>query len=214
MALENYDDLKETIVKWLERPSMSPIIPDLIRAAEVRIADDVRLRSMEAEVYATIYEGTKIVPLFSGDTIVGFKGPVWVTDQQGYKTPMFERSEDYVNEHYPSDCVSRPKDFYLHGSDIVLACNSDAQYQIKGVYYRRFELSDYRPTNWVLANYPMAYVYATMIEAMLFLEADPRRFEAMYLEQLGRMRRRENREKTGAGPRRWRQMSIDGRQGA
>jgi hypothetical protein len=209
MAISDYYDLIDTVARWLERPSMSQHLPDLIKAGEVRLCDDVRLRAMEVDFSKSIASGdTTLTVKAPLDFMLAFKGNIYITEDDS-RTPLTERSKDYILTNYAPDLTDKPEAFYISGDgELTFNCEVDDDYTVSGTYYRRLHLSEYTLTNWILETYPYAIVYASLIEAMLFLEDDPRRFEAMYMEQLDRMRRRENREKGDAGPRVWRQCSL------
>ena len=144
-----------------------------------------------------------------------FKDTVFLVDGDGDSSPLTQRTSDFFLVRNSSQQDSgKPSEFYIDSDDrMVFDYKADEDYTVSAIYYYRLHLSDEHLTNWILENYPYVLVYATLIEANIFIEDDPRRFEAMYMEQLDRMRRHENRANHGSGPRIWRQCSLDGVRG-
>ena len=104
--------------------------------------------------------------------------------------------EDSAIARYPdTDTTGRPKVYYLSGDTIVLLPYSDDSYTLSGTYYKRLTLSDSNTTTWFLTNYPMVLLYGALIEALQYVEDDSRMYQAMYDDEIRRIKRRQNRER-------------------
>ena len=126
-----------------------------------------------------------------------FKGYLWVEDDNNYRTKVIPMDEDAAILRYPdTDTTGRPKVYYLSGDTIILLPFSDDSYTLTGTYYKRLILSDSNNTTWFLTNYPMVLLYGALIEAAQYTEDDGRMYQLMYDEQVRRIQRRDNRERS------------------
>ena len=210
MSISTYAELQTAVENWLDRDDLSTaMVKDLILAGEIRLYDDIKLRAMETALSESIIAGKISVDPIDG--FLGFKGTTFmVSDDTRY--PLIQESEAWVKSTFTdtaSTNTGRPDYFYVNSSGgFTFEKYTDAAYTMTGTYYKRLTLSDSATTNWVLSNYPMVLLYASLLEAQVLTEDDPRRYEVMYDEQLKRMRRNENRVRFGAQPRTFRQVPF------
>ena len=212
MSISTYAELQTALANWLDKYDLSTdMVKDLIAVGEYRLYDDIKLRAMEEAMSETLLTGAQTVT-YPSDAI-GFKDAVYVIDND-MRTPIVQRSEEWIKTNYPSTAsttTGSPRNFYLtNDGKLSFDKIADQDYTIVGTYYKRLTLSDTNTTNWVLTNYPMAILYAALLEAQVLIEDDPRRYEVMYEEQIRRMRRRENRERFGASKKMFSQVDIGG----
>lgn len=207
MAISTYSELKTALANWLDRYDLSAdMVSDLILAGEIRLYDDIKIRAMEAAMSETLAANAQTVT-YPSDCL-NFKGAVYITEDDA-RTPLVQQSEEWIKNNYPEIDSGKPQYFYLSSDDkLTFNCKADQEYTISATYYKRLTLSDSNTTNWFLTNYPMVVLYAAILEAMVLVEDDPRRYEAMYEEQLRRIVRRENSENFAAATRTFRQVSL------
>ena len=65
--------------------------------------------------------------------------------------------------------TGQPKIYTMEGSNFVFGPSPDSSYTGKLLYYKKLSaLSDSTTTNWLITNAPYAYLYAIMLEAMVW----------------------------------------------
>lgn len=212
MAITTYAELKIAIADWLDRDDTTDsMLEDLIFATEIRIASDIKLRVMEAALSETL-AATEQDVTYPADALE-LKGSLYLINDD-VRYVLTQVSEEVLKTAIASldaDIDGTPRYFYITpDSKIFFDVIADEEYAIQGTYYKRLILSDTATTNWILTNWPMLYLYGCQSEASNRLDDDPRRFDALYAEQLGMLRKQENRTGQGSAPKRLPQRSLDG----
>lgn len=180
MAIATYADLQASVAAWLKRNDMTAIIPDLIMMAESRLSSDIDARLMESRATLSVSSEYTALP---SDLLETRRLLLKVDPKRKlrYVTP------DQITEQYPTSATGSPAVFSVIGQEMQLAPIPDATYQIELTYYQRIPaLSATNTTNWLLTNFPAAYVYATLCEAIPYIVGDSRIpvFESKYQQQI------------------------------
>lgn len=171
MALGTYSELQAAIANWLARPgdaTLTPFIPDFIRLAEARISRDLRLRAMELRATAEVTDGHLALP-------AGFleMRNLQLNTQPAVRLDLV--SPEAIDALRGSSSPGRPRCYCVLGGEIELAPMPDGPYEVEMAYWRQFEpLGIAAPSNWLLANAPDIYLYASLIEATAFIGNDER----------------------------------------
>lgn len=169
MSISDYGQLKTSVAVWLNRADLASYIPDFISLAEQRIfygaeaplmSAPLRIPAMQVQATGTISNATLAFP-------TRFVEPIRVAISTGgnsysltYITP--ERFSEAANSSGIPSAYT-----YLNNS-IQFAGSGSASYVLD--YYAAFaSLSADADTNWILANAPGIYLYASLIEAAPFL---------------------------------------------
>ena len=178
MAITDYSTLKSALSTWLHRSDLTAQIPDFIALAEARLSADLDARPMEAQATLTATAGSSTVALPSDmlemRRLMVNGNP---SETLTYATP------DAIAEDYPVALSSRPAVFAVIGQNLQLAPVPDADYTLELTYRKRIPaLSDTAPTNWLLTNWPNAYLYGALCAAQPYLVNDQRlaTFESLY----------------------------------
>ena len=83
-------------------------------------------------------------------------------------------TSDELAHRYVASGSGRPAFFAIH-EEMELDLNPASGYTFEMVYYGKFTpLSDSNTSNWLLANAPDAYLYASLVAAEPFLREDER----------------------------------------
>lgn len=180
MAIATYADLQASVAAWLKRNDMTAIIPDLIMMAESRLSSDIDARLMESRTTLTVSSEYTTLP---SDLLETRRALLQVDPKRKlrYVTP------DQITEQYPTSATGSPAVFSVIGQEMQVAPIPDTAYQIELTYYQRIPaLSATNTTNWLLTNFPAAYVYATLCEAIPYIVGDARIpvFETKYQQQI------------------------------
>jgi hypothetical protein len=170
MSITNYAELQSSVANWLNRSDLTANIPDFITLAEAQMSTDLKTRSMETKVNLATVAGTKTVALPT-DMLEMRRLQVVGT----YNQPLSYRSPDELSIDYASNQSAQPIVFTVVGGNIELAPIPDAVYSLELTYQQRIPaLSDLNTTNWLLTNWPNAYLYASLLAAMPFIMNDAR----------------------------------------
>lgn len=206
MAISTYAELQTAVKNWLGRDDLTSRIPEFISAAEIRLCDDVKVKAMEASLTGTLSSGAQTVS-YPSDAH-GIKGKLFLIEDDS-RSPVFQRSESEVKATFADKTATgKPDYFYISDGNLVFSVISDDDYALEGTYYKRLTLSDSTPTNWFTDNYPMALLYATLIEAYTYTEDDSRMYQLQYMDMVQRIKRHENFERAGGSNRRFRQVAL------
>jgi hypothetical protein len=170
MSITNYSELQTSVASWLNRGDLSANIPDFITLAEAQLNTDLKTRSMETKVTLSTVAGTKTVALPT-DMLEMRRLQVSGT----YNQPLSYRSPDELSIDYASNMSAQPIVFTVVGGNIELAPIPDGVYTLELTYQQRIPaLSVSNTTNWLLTNWPNAYLYGALVAATPFIMNDAR----------------------------------------
>lgn len=168
MSIDNYGELQTAISNYLQRDDLTSRIPEFIALAEDRIAQDerLRLRAMETSTDLTVNAQTVSLPtgFLAARRLYLSTNPIRVLD---YLAPI-----DFW-QRYLSTTAGTPYAYTIEGDNLVFGPSPDTTYTGKFLYHKRFTaLSDDADTNWIFSNARGLLLYASMLEASLYLEDD------------------------------------------
>lgn len=167
MAITNYTQLKTAIASWLHRSGDSELeaaIPDFISLAEVRFNRLLRTRAM--------YGSFASVALVDGVTDLpdDFKSFVELRYDDPCGWTLEPRSLEWIRTQ--GAVSSAPQFFAVTASQLVCYPTSG---NVVGTYYQTIPaLSDGVTTNWLLTAYPDLYLFASLVESVLWTQDDSR----------------------------------------
>lgn len=170
MAYTNYTDLQASVAGYLGRSDLSSQIPDFIRFAEIRLARDLRTRSMLKSATA---------PTVVGDARVALPTDfLEIRDlfvQGNPRMPVTYLSPSAFTRDARADESGLPVFYTVLASEFQFAPQPDAVYTLEILYYARpTVLSSTTASNVFLANYPDALLYGALLEAEPYLINDAR----------------------------------------
>ena len=188
MAITTYAELQTAIADWLNRSDLTARIPDFITLAETRV--NRVLRSREQGVIATANIDTQFFAVPAD--FLDFKS-FRITDTGGNAYELMLATPEQVSAALAENSVSNtPRFVTIIGDQFQLWPAPDQSYVGSLAYMRKVPaLSDAAPTNWLLAEAPDVYLYASLMSAAPFLR-DPEAlatFKALFDEALEEMRR-------------------------
>jgi len=165
MSITTYGELQAAAANWLVRGDLTQRIPEFIALAESRLNRVLRARLAETEVALTATVGARTVPLPAG-----FAEPLalWIV------TTAERQALWYIEPSLlgASSLRGRPCSWSVDGANLAFDRPCDQAYGLVLRMLARFALSDGQPTNSLLADYPDAYLFATLCEAGPFLRDD------------------------------------------
>ena len=179
MSITNYSELQTSVANYLNRSDLSSIIPDLITLAEAQLSADVVARDMETRTTLTTTASNAYVTLPT-DMLEMMRLAITSSDPQQVLRYV---SADELLADYPTGTVGKPAVFTVIGSQIQLAPIPDSAYTLELTYQQRIPaLSNTNTTNWLLTQWPNAYLYGSLCAAQPFLMNDERLpvFQTLY----------------------------------
>lgn len=170
MSITNYSELQTSVASWLNRSDLSASIPDFITLAETQLNTDLQARAMDAKTTLVTVVGTSTVALPTD--MLGMRRLQVVGT---YNQPLSYRSPDELSSDFAANTSGQPVVFTVIGGDVELAPIPDAVYSLELTYKQRIPaLSVTNTANWLLTNWPNAYLYASLLAATPFIMNDAR----------------------------------------
>lgn len=180
MSISTYTDLQTSVANWLHRSDLNALIPDFIALAEAKLSGDLQARSMEVRTTLTTTAGNAYVTLptdmLEMHRLTVKSDPVYV---------LSYRSPDELQQDYPYSTTGKPAVFAILGGEMQLAPIPDSAYTLELVYKQKIPaLSNSNTSNWLLAQWPNAYLYGALCAAQPYIANDQRlpTFQALYQE--------------------------------
>lgn len=170
MSITSYAELQASVASWLNRGDLSANIPDFVTLAEAQLNRDLKTRAMETKTTLPTVAGVNTVALPT-DMLEMRRLQVVGT----YNQPLSYRSPDEISIDFAANTSAQPVVFTVIGGNIELAPIPDGVYSLELTYQQRIPaLSDTNTTNWLLTNWPDAYLYASLLAATPFIMNDAR----------------------------------------
>ena len=200
MGLANYQDLKNKVENTLDRNDIDSHIIDFITMAEKGFNRDIRHWRMEARANATLDTQYSSLP-------DNFLEPIRLQITSGNTSTLemvgtFEISKLRMEAN---NTTGTPTNFTLIDGSIEVFPTPDTNYDLQILYYQSIPpLVNNLDTNWILTNYPDAYLYGSLIHSAPFLMDDERTatWAALYKAAVSAINNESVRSKTsGSGGR-------------
>lgn len=169
----DYVSLQTAIQEWmLGRTDLASYTTMFIKNAEARFnygVDEespfpslpIRVRQMVDSEDITLTSG-------SGSLPSDFLEAIRVTALTSPRTFLEYAPSGWVDEIYPDTTASDPAFYTILGSSILVRPVTTSQVELQ--YYAKIAaLSDSATTNWLITASPNVYLYASLVEACMFL---------------------------------------------
>lgn len=165
MAITNYGTLKTAVENWRTRPDnfITARIPEYIALGESRLSTDLRVREMEAQatIVTTATQQTDPLPTrFVQARALYIAG----TGRLEYRSPA------EFHTIYSAIADGTPAYYTVIGENFLWApAPSGTPSIVVDHYARPAPFSDDADTNAIIARWPGIYLYASLIEAALYV---------------------------------------------
>jgi hypothetical protein len=188
MTIATYADLSTAVLDWLGRPGdatfVGPRVPDLIAAGEQLIwygtgeddavpCEPLRLRFMETLTDPASYVttgGTATLALPAG--FLGLVRNRRLSLATNPVTVLEFMGDEQIDARWIGSYSGKPHAYTLEGDNLRLAPTPDTAYGVSMAYYKKPDSLSVTPTNWLLTNAPMTYLYAALVAAAPFMKND------------------------------------------
>lgn len=200
MALTTYSELKDSIADFLNRDDLTSVIPDFITLAEAQMNREVRHWRMEKRATANLDTQYTALPndFLQPIRFVLQTDPVITLEQTDSRAIANLRASN-------NDQSGKPTDYSILDSSIEVFPTPDATYTLELLYYEKIDALNLGNTsNWLLTNYPDAYLYGSLMHSAPYLQEDNRiqTWAALYQKAIGDINSESERSKTAAAGRR------------
>lgn len=166
MIITNYTDLQAEIANYIDRTDLTAEIPGFIRLAELRIGRKLRVRDMEARLNLNTVLNQKWYGLPDRYRAMRhFQLNTNPIRDLEYLTP-----QNYAKKWAGSN-TGMPLVYTIVGDEFALGPIPDGIYELEMFSHRKYAyLTDSNPTNWLITDAADVLVYASLIEAALFIK--------------------------------------------
>lgn len=163
MAISTYDELKTALANWLDRTDLTSRVPEFITLGEAVLNRELRTRTMETNASLTTASGSRVISLTSN--VSRFLEPIalFIERDSGREELTFVPSDLET-----SATDGEPQFWTIDGTDIAFEREADAAYNLTLKYLKKLDIAT-DTTNWLLSNYPDAYLSAAMAEGSPFV---------------------------------------------
>lgn len=165
MAITTYAELQTAVADFAHRSDLTTVLPTLVRLAEDVIYADLDSRQQDTIASLSTVANTETVALPTD--FMSFRS-LSVSSGTRHETLTFLTPTQYSQE-FQYDYTGTPRAYTIIGADIKLQPIPDDVYTLKAIYEAKIpNLSVSNTTNWLLTNYPSAYLYATLMQVAIY----------------------------------------------
>jgi hypothetical protein len=167
MAIATYTELQDEIASLTHRTGDSAFtakVPLFIRLAEARFNRVLRVSDMEETL------GTTALSSGAASLPTGFRAFKEVRYVGNTNYTLIPKSIEWIRAQ-ETDTGSAPQYFAVTGTQIVCWPENGS---IRGTYYKEVPALASNSTNWLLNKHPDLYLFASLVEAALWMHDDSR----------------------------------------
>ncbi len=162
MSIATFSDLKTSIASYLARDDLTTLIPDFITLFEAFANRKLGVRRAETTTNLTTSSGSVALPSdFMEWRRLQFNSSIPVVLE--YTEP------NYFYGRWGDRAAGDPVAFTIVGSNILVGAVDDATNYTLDYFATLTALSVSNTTNWLLTNYPDAYLAGSLVEAFIYI---------------------------------------------
>lgn len=168
MSITNYTELKAAIADWLLRDDLTAVIPSFIALAEAQMQREIRHHKMMDRSTFGINAQYANLPADWLQT-----ARLNITGSNPTRLELTSMDDMVQLREFNANTGGKPTHFTHIGEQIEFFPTPDAAYEVELLYYQKIPaLSDSNATNWLLTDYPDAYLYGALMQAAPYLDND------------------------------------------
>lgn len=196
MSLNSYTNFRTACYTWLDIATSdvtTTAMNDIIKAGELRVQRDLRIRQMERSFTRTmIADGTITVPADHLELKSAYI--------DGSPTVKLERvTVENIYDNYPTrSSQDKPRHMAREGNYWIFGPYPDSTYVVKGVEYAQpTAMADTEVLNSIFTQVADVYLFAALLESEPFIGRDSRYeiWERKYLTAINACNAQDNRER-------------------
>lgn len=171
MSISTYAELQASIASFLNRDDLTSVIPDFITLAEAEFNRRIRHWRMEARTTLTIDDQYVDIPADWLETI-----KLSISTAEGpHEVELISHADMAQLRGESKDIADVPKYYAMSAGQFEFWPTPSDSTTGSLLYSTTIEaLSDSNTSNWVLAQYPDAYLYSALIHSAPYLQEDAR----------------------------------------
>jgi hypothetical protein len=170
MSFDTYAALQAEVARWIRRDDLTDDIPGFITLAEAQMNQRLRVPEMMTNAAQSITAETLALPT-DFLAVKSFR----LTSGSGRELKFITEEQAQSYKATPSQIPAEPRTYTRRGSYFEFTPTPDQTYTGSLTYYAKIPaLTDSATSNWVLADFPHAYLYGALMQSAPFLKADVR----------------------------------------
>lgn len=163
MSIATYAELKTALADYLHRSNLTAKLPDFILTGEGRLNRELRMLDMIQTQTATLSTLVRTLAL-----------PTRYADKINFRinSPLYEliyRTPKQLEREMSEIATTGQPKFYTVTDTFEFDRLPDSAYSYTLKYYQGYKLAQDSDTNYLLTNYPQAYLYASMKAAAIWI---------------------------------------------
>ena len=168
MTITNYTELKAAIADWLLRDDLTAVIPSFIALAETQMQREIRHHKMVTT--STLSMSARYTNL-TADWLQTTR--LELVADRSYRMELVSIDDLLQLRQANGASSGRPQYFSHVGEQLEVFPAPDSTYSVELLYHQKIPtLTDAAPTNWLLTDYPDAYLYGSLMQAAPYLDDD------------------------------------------
>ena len=168
MTITNYTELKAAIADWLLRDDLTAVIPSFIALAETQMQREIRHHKMMQRSEAEIDTRYFVLPNDWIETV-----RFHVSDDRPTRLELTSMDDMLQLRELNANTSGRPTHYAHIGDQLEVFPTPSGVFDVELLYYQKIPtLSDSVATNWLLTDYPDAYLYGALMQAAPYLDND------------------------------------------
>jgi hypothetical protein len=170
MPITTYAELQSSITDTLNRDDLDTVAPDFIKLAEADMQRRLRHWRMEKRSTAEIDTQYSAIPADFLEVI-----RFYITSNDTRPLELISQAELLDRKYRNLNTSGKPAYYAITAGEIEVYPVPDGTYTAELYYYSTIPaLSDSNTSNWLLENYPDAYLYSSLVHSAPYLRDDAR----------------------------------------
>lgn len=167
MALSTYAELQTSVISFSHRSDLDSMIPDFIRLAEDKVYALIESDRQDVRTTLSTVASQEFITLPTD--FIEFRS-IAITNN-GFTGTLDYLAPDQYQNQYTDSATGFPRVYTIIGSAMYARPIADAVYTLTAIYSARLAtLSVSNTTNWLLTNYPMVYLYASLEQLAKYIK--------------------------------------------
>lgn len=171
MSISTYEELKTAVANWLNRGDLTSRIPEFITLAEGVLNRKLRALRSETE-WTSSYTSASRYVAYPSDLleIIDLKAKKASADDSTYE-PLLYVPPERMHRYYQSG--NGTPQYYTVRNQIEIDVLPAVEYTLRLHGLEKWDIAS-TSTNWVLTNFPDAYLYGALVAAEGYIGRDER----------------------------------------
>lgn len=169
MAVSTYAELQTAIANYLDRSDLTTRIPEFITLAEAKLNRKLRLKEMHELSTKTLTSASRLVDKPAGCMEIFNIDAKKASEADTEYEPLTSEYARFMYKHYGTG----EPEYYTERSQIEIDKTVSEDWTLRFDCLIKWDIAT-DSTNWLLTNYPDAYLYGSMLEAEMYVKNDSR----------------------------------------